>query len=122
MFPSLKDFLMSDLNFDREAAVTRLMRFLAIEGITGQEEAIGSEVVRALREVGVPPHCMRFDSAHTRIPLATQTGNLIVNLPGTGRGPRRLFATHLDTVPLCAGAIPVRRGSRIVAGGRTALG
>ena len=30
--------------------------------------------------------------------------------------------THLDTVPLCAGAVPVRRGGRVVPQGRTALG
>jgi tripeptide aminopeptidase len=30
--------------------------------------------------------------------------------------------THLDTVPLCAGARPVRKGNRIVAAGKTALG
>src|SRR5205807_6608821 len=57
-----------------------------------------------------------------RIPLPTQTGNLIVTLPGTTDGPRRLFSTHLDTVPLCAGAKPVRRGDRIVPAGQTALG
>jgi tripeptide aminopeptidase len=30
--------------------------------------------------------------------------------------------THLDTVPLCTGAVPVRKGQRIVAAGHTALG
>src|SRR5262249_34604678 len=58
-------------------------------------------------------------------PLPTQTGNLIVTLPGTpGREsyPRWLFMTHLDTVPLCAGARPVRKGNRIVPQGKTALG
>ena len=30
--------------------------------------------------------------------------------------------THLDTVPLCAGAVPVRKGKRIVPAGKTALG
>src|SRR5262249_38782263 len=37
-------------------------------------------------------------------------------------GPRWLFMTHLDTVPLCAGAKPLRKGNRIVAAGPTALG
>src|SRR4029077_11224645 len=97
-------------------------RFLAVEGVTGQEEAIGREVVEALTEAGVPRAWIRFDDAHTRIPLPTQTGNLIVTLPGTRPGPRRLFMTHLDTVPLCAGAKPVRKGNRIVAAGPTALG
>jgi tripeptide aminopeptidase len=30
--------------------------------------------------------------------------------------------THLDTVPLCAGAVPVRKGNRMVPAGKTALG
>jgi tripeptide aminopeptidase len=107
---------------DVEQAVARLLRFLAVEGVTGQEQAIGREVVRALVEAGVPRRVLRFDQAHERIPLPTQTGNLIAHLPGTVDGPRRLFMTHLDTVPLCAGARPVRKGNRIVAAGNTALG
>src|SRR5262249_9707431 len=65
---------------------------------------------------------IRFDRAHEKIPLPTQTGNLIVSLPGTYKGPRQLFMTHLDTVPLCAGARPVRQGRRIKPAGTTALG
>ncbi len=107
---------------DGNQAVARLLRYLAIEGVTGQEEAIGQAVADDLRAAGVPRRALRFDDAHRQIPLPTQTGNLIVTLPGTRPGPRRLFATHLDTVPLCAGAEPVRRGSRIVAAGPTALG
>src|SRR5437899_1660526 len=107
---------------DHEKAIARLMRFLAVEGITGQEKAIGTEVMIALREIGIPADAVRFDNANTKIPLPTQTGNLIVTLPGTKPGPRRLFSTHLDTVPLCAGAAPVRQGDRIVPKGKTALG
>jgi tripeptide aminopeptidase len=112
----------ANLSFDHQAAIERLMRFLAVEGITGQEKAIGQEVVRALKEVGVPASAIRHDSAHERIPLPTQTGNLIVKLPGTVAGPRLLFSTHLDTVPLAAGAVPVRQGKKIVPKGPTALG
>ena len=70
-------------------------------------------------EVGVPATAIHFDTANERIPLPTETGNLIVDLPGTRPGPRLLFMTHLDTVPLCAGAVPVRVGkNRIMAAGR----
>ena len=110
------------LSFDGEQAVARLLHFLAIEGITGEEGAIGRAVVRSLLEAGIPRKAIRFDRAHEKIPLPTQTGNLVVKLPGTLAGPRRLFMTHLDTVPLCAGARPVRKGKRIVAAGDTALG
>jgi tripeptide aminopeptidase len=109
-------------DFDANAAIDRLMRFLAIEGITGEERAIAEEVSKALVEVGVPRRAIRFDDANTRIPLPTQTGNLIVDLPGTKPGPRLLFSTHLDTVPLCAGAVPKRTGKKITPAGPTALG
>jgi tripeptide aminopeptidase len=39
--------------------------------------------------VGVPRSAIRFDAAHKLIPLPTETGNLIVHLPGTRPGPRR---------------------------------
>jgi tripeptide aminopeptidase len=115
---------MPDLNLsiDRAAAVDHLMRFLAVEGITGQEAAIGREVNKALVDLGVPRKAIHFDKANEKIPLPTQSGNLIVTLPGSRPGPRRLFMTHLDTVPLCAGAQPVLQGNKIVPDGKTALG
>jgi len=112
----------ADLTIDRDAAVQRLMRFLAVEGVTGQEGAIAREVTAALVDAGVPRSAIRHDTANHRIPLTTQTGNLIIDLPGTRSGPRLLFMTHLDTVPLCAGAKPVRKDDRIVPAGPTALG
>lgn len=107
---------------DVEAAIAHLMRFLSVEGVTGKEAAIGAAVADALKAVGVPASAIRFDDANKRIPLPTETGNLIVDLPGTKDGPRLLFSTHLDTVPLCAGAKPERKGNRIVSDGTTALG
>jgi tripeptide aminopeptidase len=105
-----------------DAAIDRLLRFLSVEGVTGHEAAIGRVVAGELRSLGVPSDAIRFDDANTRIPLPTETGNLIVMLPGTRPGPRLLFMTHLDTVPLCAGAKPVRDGDRIKSATKTALG
>ncbi|UVF21646.1 M20/M25/M40 family metallo-hydrolase [Microvirga terrae] len=107
---------------DVAAAEDHLMRFLSVEGVTGSEARIAAAVSDALRKAGVPASAIRFDTAHKRIPVPTETGNLIVDLPGTRPGPRLLFATHLDTVPLCAGAKPRREGDRIVSDGTTALG
>ncbi len=115
--------LETDLSFNEEQALSRLLRFLAVEGITGEEKAIGQTVVRDLVESGVPRNSIDFDKANELIPLPTETGNLIVKLPGTRPGPRLLFMTHLDTVPLCAGAEPVQKGHRIVSNAEgTALG
>ncbi|MBN9266623.1 MAG: peptidase [Alphaproteobacteria bacterium 64-6] len=110
---------------DNAQAVNRLMRFLAVEGVTGHEAAIGKELVAALKEVGVPARAIRFDDAHKRIPVPCEIGNLIVDLPGRGRlgnHPRILFMTHMDTVPLCAGAKPKIQGRKVVNTVRTALG
>jgi tripeptide aminopeptidase len=107
---------------DLKAAEEHLMRFLAVEGLSGQEKAIGEAVIHELKQVGVPASAIRFDKVNERIPAPTQTGNLFVDLPGTRKGPRLLFITHLDTVPLCAGVRPKREGDRIVSDGTTALG
>jgi tripeptide aminopeptidase len=110
---------------DTHAATDRLMRFLSIEGVTGKEAAIGRELRAALQEVGVPAEAIRLDDANTRIPVPTETGNLIVDLPGRGamhNQPRILFMTHMDTVPLCAGAKPKLAGRKIVNDAKTALG
>ncbi len=114
---------MPPISIDAPIAIQRLMRFLSVEGITGQEAAIAKEIQAALKEAGVPTAAMRFDDANTRIPAPTQTGNLIVNLPGTHKESKPiLFMTHMDTVPLCAGAKPVRAANRITNTANTALG
>ncbi|MCA3632212.1 MAG: M20/M25/M40 family metallo-hydrolase [Methylobacterium sp.] len=109
-------------NLDVASAENYLMRYLSIEGVTGQEAKIAAAISEDLQALGVPASDIHYDTAHKRIPVPTETGNLIVHLPGTRPGPRLLFSTHLDTVPLCAGAKPRREGDRIVSDGTTALG
>jgi len=113
------------IHHDTQAALDRLMRFLSIEGVTGEEKAIAEDVAKALQEAGVPAEAIVYDDANTRIPVPTQTGNLIVKIPGRGalgNAEPIMFMTHLDTVPLCAGAKPRITGDKIVSGGDTALG
>lgn len=107
---------------DAQHAVDLLVRLLAIDSVTGEEAAIAAAITEELQQAGVPAAAIRHDTAHTRIPVPTQVGNLIVDLPGTHPGPRLMFSTHLDTVPLCRGAKPRIEGGRIVSDGTTALG
>ena len=51
----------SPFELDVPAAIDRLMRFLAVEGVTGEEAAIGKEIVAALKEAGVAASAIRFD-------------------------------------------------------------
>ena len=77
-----------DLSVNADEAVARLLRLLAVEGVTGREKAVAAAVIGELVEAGVPRSRVRFDRAHEKIPLPTETGNLIVTLPGTRPGPR----------------------------------
>ncbi len=87
---------------DVESAIAHLMRFLSVEGVTGKEANIGAAVSEALKAVGVPASAIRFDDANKRIPLPTETGNLIVDLPGTKAGPRGPSPAVLDPSRHCA--------------------
>lgn len=105
------------ITIDHQAATARLIRFLATPGVTGEEALIAKEIRQALTEVGVSARSIKLDDANKRIPLPTQTGNLIVNIPGRGSlksAKPLLFMTHMDTVPLCAGAKPKQQGRKIV--------
>lgn len=108
---------------DASAAVETVLEMIAIPGPSGEETAIADYIVERLRRAGVPPDAIHSDQAHRKSPHGGERGNLIVRLPGTLRGPRRLLMGHLDTVPLCVGSHPVRRGDVIrSADPTTALG
>ena len=97
-------------NADLAVARRILLELLAIPGVSGQEKDVADRVVKWLREAGCPADAITFDKAHTKTPLPGNVGNLIVKLPGTQPGPRRLFMAHMDTVPVCLGAKPVVSG------------
>jgi tripeptide aminopeptidase len=102
--------------------LAHLMDLLRVEGTSGREGNVAAAIKRKLLAAGCRRSWIGHDDAHRRMPDDFEVGNLIVKLPGTERGPRRLFSAHMDTVPLCRGAEPLRKGNRIVAAGRTALG
>jgi tripeptide aminopeptidase len=98
-----------------------VLDLLAIPGGSGDEKQVAERIVKWLREAGCPADAISFDKAHTRTPLPGNVGNLIVRLPGTHPGPRRLFMAHMDTVPVCIGTKPVVAG-RFVKSGNPATG
>ncbi|MCZ7644875.1 MAG: M20/M25/M40 family metallo-hydrolase [Planctomycetota bacterium] len=101
---------MSDL------AVKQLLELLAIPGPPGKEQLVAERIQAMLREAGVPDSAMGFDRAQDRSEYGGETGNLIVRLDGNGRGARRLFSCHMDTVPNAAGTRPVVESERVVSG------
>lgn len=112
----------TDNSINEKRALRHLLDLLAVEGQSGREKKVACAVRDKLLAAGCKRGWIKFDHANKRIPGDYEIGNLIVTLPGTMRGGRRLFSGHLDTVPLCRGSVPVRKGNRITAKGKTGLG
>ncbi len=106
----------------KSRALGQLMALLKTPGPSGGESAVARLVKEQLVGFGCRKAWIRHDKAHEKIGEGYEVGNLIARLPGTVKAPRLLFSAHMDTVPLCRGAVPVRRGNRIVPRGKTALG
>ncbi len=104
-------------------AVDLLMALLELPGPSSGEQAVVDFLRAQLERCPVPAGVWASDQAFKKSPLGGACGNLALRLPGTMRAPRRMLSAHMDTVPLCAGARPVRKGRRITAASReTALG
>jgi tripeptide aminopeptidase len=101
-----------------------LLELLTLDGPSGGEEPVAGFIRQQLLAAGLPEARIATDQAFKKSPLAAgKVGNLAVTLPGTIKAPRRMLSAHMDTVPLCAAARPVRKGKRIVPADRhTALG
>ena len=101
------------MNNTDKNAFDLVMQMMAIPGKSCEERAIAEFVREQLLAAGADEQAMRFDTAHKRTPDRGEVGNLIFKLPGTVRQPRRLLMAHLDTVPICVGSQPVRRGNLV---------
>jgi tripeptide aminopeptidase len=90
------------------------MQLMPIPGPSGQEKKVAEYIQEQLRHVGGDDSRLYSDGAHRRTPIQGDIGNVILRLPGTRRGPRRLLSAHLDTVPICVGCRPVQKAGRVV--------
>ena len=111
---------------DLNRAVSHVMKMMVIPGQSAHEGAVVRYIVDHLRQAGCPASAIGTDAANRKSRLGGETGNLIVKLAGRGsmrRAPRRMLMAHIDTVPVCVGTKPVRRGGWIVSADRnTGLG
>ena len=108
---------------DLHKAFNLVLRLMAVEGKSGEESRVVRFIRSTLKRAGVPDSWVRTDSAHKHTPIRGDTGNLCLKLPGTYKAPRRLLMAHLDTVPICVGSNPVKKGGFVRPGDRnTGLG
>ncbi|MGB0387430.1 MAG: M20/M25/M40 family metallo-hydrolase [Ardenticatenaceae bacterium] len=96
-----------------ERAVDIVMRMMAIPGKTGEEGRVATFIREQLRAAGAPAEAIQTDDANLRTPVRSDTGNLILKLPGTKPGARRLLSAHMDTVPICVGSEPIIKGRTV---------
>lgn len=97
----------------KDFALDLLMELLAIPGKSGDELKVAEFICQHLKAVGLKDSAIRFDSAHRKTPIKGNVGNLIVKLPGTFKADRRMLMAHMDTVPVCVGSKPEKKGNFI---------
>jgi tripeptide aminopeptidase len=116
----------ANCTIDERAALVRVMKLMSIPGASGRERAAVEWVRAQLIKAGVKKSQISVDKAAKKSPFMSgrgNVGNLILKMPGALPGPRRLLMAHIDTVPLCEGSRPVRKGNRVRSAKKTtALG
>jgi tripeptide aminopeptidase len=87
-----------------------VLELMAIPGKSGEEAAVAEFIRGKLLAAGAPAEAIFADNANKHTLIRGNTGNLILKLPGTGKGPRRMLTAHMDTVPICIGTRPKVEG------------
>ena len=87
-------------------AVNDLMALLPIEGAPSKEGAVATFIRKQLTEMGIPASQIAHDNAQAQSEYGGEVGNMIVHIDGNKPGPRLMFSTHMDTVPIAVGCQP----------------
>jgi tripeptide aminopeptidase len=97
--------------------VEEFMVLASLNSPSRREAPVATYLVGRLRELGIEP--VVDDSA----PLTgSDTGNIVVRVPGNTAGPAILLGAHMDTVGPTEGMTPVLRDGVIYSNGETVLG
>ena len=110
------------MNMNKETAIQDMMDLLSVEGQSGSEGLVAELIQKKLLQAGCETSWFHENVGKENLPEHFEIGNLIVKIPGTIEAERVMFSAHMDTVPLCKGAVPVLQDDRIVSKGKTALG
>ena len=95
----------------KDDALDLLMQLLAIPGKSGDELQVAQFVCEQLKKAGLNDSAIKIDTANKKTPIKGDVGNLIVKLPGTMKADRRMLMAHMDTVPVCVGSKPEKKGN-----------
>lgn len=101
---------MQSKQLKKESRIRQVIQMMAIPGKSGEEKEIANYIRNQLIRAGADPRSIQTDTAHRRTVIKGNSGNLVFKIPGTYRAPRRMLSAHMDTVPICEGCRPVRKG------------
>src|SRR5262245_1928572 len=80
---------------DLDRALDLAMRLMAVPGKSGEERGVVQLITSELKKAGAKAADISNDDVTTRSPLGGEIGNLVYQLPGTIKGPRRLLMAHM---------------------------
>jgi tripeptide aminopeptidase len=87
-----------------------VLKLMAIPAKSGEEGPVAEYIRQKLLAAGAPADAIACDNSNKHAVIKGNTGNLILRLPGTEKGPRRMLTAHMDTVPVCVGSQPKVEG------------
>ena len=97
--------------------VQEFLTLAALNSPSRQEAVVADHIGKRLQEMGLVP---KVDDTAAR--SGSDTGNLVVHLPGNVPGPKILLGAHMDTISPTEGLVPIVRDGMIYSNGRTVLG
>src|SRR6185369_9560509 len=77
---------------DLSRAQKLVLEMMAIPAKSGDEAVVAKYIREALLEAGAPADAITTDNANKQALIKGDTGNLILKLPGTVKGPRRMLS------------------------------
>jgi tripeptide aminopeptidase len=97
--------------------VDEFMALASINSPSRREGAVARYLIRRIGELGLTATV--DDSAPQS---GSDTGNIVVRLPGNAPGPTIMLCAHMDTVGPTEGMVPALRDGVIASDGKTVLG
>ena len=103
----------------KNSLLTNLQDLCRVPSPSLQEREVVKVLAKKVRDLGYEP--LEDDAAAT---IGGDCGNIVVKVPGTGKGPRLLLSAHMDTVEKSGGlpAEPVVEGEWVRRDGGGILG
>ncbi len=96
---------------------SEFMTLASLNSLSRQEGQVAGYLIRRLRELDLT---VTVDDSASR--TGSDTGNIIVHVPGNTPGPTVLFCAHMDTVGSTEGMMPILCDGVIYSNGETVLG